>query len=412
MNAPLEKTPMSPTRARRTTAIDAYFEAMGQHDILTREQETEVAEHIERTEIDYWRALLSHPPAFPAIADTLREYLESMPREIRTLRELSRATGRRALSKRRQARWDAATDTLAASLREQDLNREWVREVHATAQRLVGQGPDGELAGPPEFRFTAPWRRYLKRVEQAHGEQLEAKRRFVAANLRLVVSIARRYNHGALALSDLIQEGNLGLLKAVERFDHRRGFRFSTYASWWIRHAIRRARADKSRAVRVPVHMLEASARVKRESTQFEARTGRPPTDAELAEATDLPEEKVTSARHQFTGSALSLDRPVNDEDGRTFVDFLSDDEATSPGQSVEQQQWSEQVPQLLDCLSPMEASVLRFRFGLDGQPEMTLKTIGERYNLSRERIRQIQQAALVKLRRQMPEDAVDALSS
>jgi len=252
--------------------------------------------------------------------------------------------------------------------------------------------------------LSSGFNKYLTSVSAARGRDYRVKNRFVAANLRLVVSIARRYNRGRMPLIDLIQEGNLGLIKAVERFDHLRGYRFSTYASWWIRHAISRALADKGRAVRIPVHMLDTYNRVQRTTQQMAARLGREPSLQEVSVETGIALEKLERIQKDWAETPFSLDKPVNDEDGRRFIDMLEDDKVISPLEHVMTMSWSNEVHRLLDTLSPMEARILRWRFGLDDEEELTLKEIGDKYNLSRERIRQLQEQALTKMRKQIRE--------
>ena len=206
-----------------------------------------------------------------------------------------------------------------------------------------------------------------------------------------------------MPLADLIQEGNIGLMKAVERYDYRRGFRFSTYASWWIRHAISRALADKGRAVRLPVHMIDAYHRIAKAQRELQSKLGRPPTHEELAEATGIAADKIEKMRTFLSETPVSLDRPVSDEDGRRLIDVLVDpNEGPAVPEQMASSETQNEMLKLLATLKPIEADILRQRFGLVNDRELTLKEIGDKYNLSRERIRQLQEQALGKMRRAM----------
>jgi RNA polymerase primary sigma factor len=386
------------------STLSKYFREMAQHRVLTPKEEVEAAQKVERLEIGYWDALLAYPPAFETVAAVLERHVPEPLPEPAILRKLARAAKRGKLLPAQQTRWDKQARSLATKLRVLDSDRVFVAESYQAVQRLAGMySVERDIEGD-EVRITPAFKRYLVSVESGRRAQSDAKNRFVAANLRLVVSIARRYNRGRLPLIDLIQEGNIGLMKAVERFDHTRGYRFSTYASWWIRHAISRALADKGRAVRIPVHMLDTYNRVARATQAIATRTGQQPTPAQLEEETGIAAEKLEKIRGYWAETPFSLDRPVNDEDGRKFIDFLEEENTPDPYENLMSQSWVEEVQRLLTTLTPMEARILRWRFGLDDEDELTLKEIGDKYNLSRERIRQLQEQALGKIRRQIRE--------
>ena len=272
---------------------------------------------------------------------------------------------------------------------------------------------ESDLGSTEGVAIDDPVRMYLKEIGKVPlltpEEEIElairigdndpaAKRRLTEANLRLVVSIAKRYVGRGMQFLDLIQEGNLGLIKAVDKFDYTKGFKFSTYATWWIRQAITRAIADQARTIRIPVHMVETINKVKKTNSQLLHKNGRDPTAEEIAEVLDMPVDKVREIM-RVAQEPVSLETPIGEEEDSHLGDFIPDDDAPAPADAASATLLKEELAHVLKTLTPREERVLSMRFGLtDGHPH-TLEEVGKEFNVTRERIRQIEAKALRKLR-------------
>jgi RNA polymerase primary sigma factor len=402
-----EPAPVKAVRPMRSPDADdhlaAYFRQLAEHELLTPEDERELSQGIEDTEILTWERVLSRPEAVRPLLALVEPNLEQpvkFPKLQKIIDDMGK-TKRGRKDEKLVKKLQAAAKEAAVQLRTLDLDRVHidavVRELYRAREAASAGVETWWVDGASKDAGT-----YVDEVRQAYRDAMSLRDEFVRANLRLVVTMARRYDRGGMPLADLIQEGNLGLMHAVSRFDYRRGLRFSTYACWWIRHAIGRALADKARAVRIPVHMLEAQQQLEKVRQALVGELGRPPTPQELAKAARVPLAKLNQMHRYIMGQPMSLDRPVHDDDDRSFGDTMADpdSEEHSPADNLTTQTLTSQIKRLLHYLSPIEADVLTKRFGLGDDEERTFREIGDQYHLSRERIRQIQNSALDKLKR------------
>jgi RNA polymerase primary sigma factor len=377
--------------------LAAYMGQLGNIPLYTAADELEYARQLEVHELRAWTHILHHPKAVACLIEEAEGLLPEIHDALENLRESYRRAAARSFSRELSPspRRQRLVEHLAGALRRVDYDKERLERVmvhlrHEVWGRRV-------LSTRAAYRLTHA---DLTRIEQERGHGMRIRNDFVRANLRLVVSVARHFHQYKINFIDLIQEGNVGLLKAVHRFDHRRGFRFSTYAHWWIRQSIERAIINKGSQVRLPVHIIDARRQVARATTKLTQSLGRSPSTEELSLTTGMPLPKLESLMQGVVEDPVSLDEPVGGNDARKFLDLVRDDQTPALDESLIRENTHEHVRELLHQLNPIEKDIIRRRFGLGTDSDQTLDEIGLMYNLSRERVRQIQAQGLMKMRR------------
>jgi RNA polymerase primary sigma factor len=402
---PARKEPARPPGGKKDI-LAAYMDQLSLIPLFTAEQENTQAKEILELDLRVWQTVLAAPKGVQHLLQTMadQEDSETLRPKIDNLLQHYQQIAARSSERKLPLHegLQKQIEALAQELREFDSDKEILDQVMHRLRREVWSRR--VIDATPAFRVT---HNDMTDIERAYGALLRARNAFVRANLRLVVSVARNFHRYKIPFIDLIQEGNVGLMKAVHRFDHNRGFRFSTYAHWWIRQSIERAIINKGSQVRLPVHVIDSKRQVGRATKQLTQEFGRLPTTSELSDKLQMSPSKVDQVLSGVQPDPVSLDESIGSDDQRKFLDMLRDDESAID-ETLIRENTHARVREMLHMLNPIEKDIIRRRFGIGDDSDQTLDEIGKIYNLSRERVRQIQAQGLQKIRRMCERRQID----